>query len=397
MSLSAAALAAPPAQAAMPGSPPLVIAQALPDNPARISPQEKEDDEREVLVIQALDQPTDLSVRDTPIGDAIKQLVEKTGIETVIAQGTFALLPHGAQTRLSSSFQNKPLREGLNALLLPLGLQFTPTSRGLVIEPSAPLRRIARRSAWEEVETLALLRHRPWSDQLFDSLSFQFQDTAGGDLEDHRKTLKRLADAVGVGNAAEVLELACEQYGWTWYPNGDKIVILSKARQIERQLDQRVDLRYDQVSLKDVLLDLAQRANVLLRMDGGVLTTLPQQGNDRFLLNVQNTTIRQVFDLVAGQTGVSYIIEPDGVRLTVGVAMPTSTSVGSDLARAASEAYRLNPIVGQITFQSDDGASYSFFLRENDFPPEINELRKLRMRQSVVELGHSLKAEQPRD
>ncbi len=386
----------------LPDNPPVVVAQASPADALRRL--QKEEDEREVLVIQALDQPTDLSVRDTTIGEAIKQLVEKTGIEAEIAEGTFALLPHGAQTRLSSSFQNKPLREGLNALLQPLGLQFTPTSRGLLIGPTAPLKRISRRAIWEEVETLGRLRQKPWSEELFNSLSFQFQDAGGGSMEDHRQTLKRLADAVGGGSAAEVLELACDGYGWTWYPAGEKIVILSKTKQIERQLDRRVSLRYEQASLKDVLLDLARQADAPLRMDGGVLSSLPQEGNERFLLNVQNTTIRQVLDLVAGQTGINYIIEPTGIRLTSSAAPSTSSaSTGKDpsqtstMARDAADAFRVNPIVGQITFQSNDGTSYSFFLRENDLPPEINELRKLRMRKAVVDLGHSLKAEQPRD
>ncbi len=391
-------LATPDAE---PANPPLIVAQASPAHPTKQAEKEAEN-EREVLVIQALDQPTDLSVQETPIAEALKQLVEKTGIETEIAEGTFALLPYGAQTKLTCSFQKKPLREGLTALLRPLGLKFTPTPRGLLIEPTAPLRRIVRRAVWEELETLNRLQQKPWSEELFHSLSFQFQDAGGGNLEDHRQTLKRLADAVGGGSAAEVLELACDGYGWTWYPAGEKIVILSKAKQIERQLDRRVSLRYEQASLKNVLLDLARQADTPLRMDGGVLSSLPQEGNERFLLNVQNTTIRQVFDLVAGQTGINYIIEPTGIRLTSGVAPSTSTAStekgpGRTVTSDAAEDFRVNPIVGQITFKSDDGTSYSFFLREKDLPPEINELRKLRMRKAVIDLGHSLKAEQPRD
>ena len=364
------------------------------------------DDELEILIIQALDQPTTLKVEDMPIRQALQKLAENTGIPIRLAPGTTALLPYGSQTKiLSATIENRPLREGLTALLQPLGLEFVPTRKEVLVRATDPLSRIARRATWDELALLQKLNAQPWSKEFFASLHFQFQDQPAGTETDNRDLLGKLAEQVGAGSAAEVLERACDQKDLTWYPDDNVIVILTKIKRVERQLQTPVSLRYAQVSLSEALADLAHRANVLLRFDPGALTSLPPQTAERFSLAIENATVRQALEIIAGETGLSYSIEPDGVRVTHNKVMsPTGSAPSTSLAaqaeataQATAAALRSNSIIGYFTFPMPDGSSFSFFVRRNDLPPEVNELRMDKINNVINDIRQRLHADQPKD
>ena len=217
-----------------------------------------------------------------------------------------------------------------------------------------------------------------------------------------------MAGAVGAGTASEVLEHACLQHGWVWTPNGNVIAVLTRTRQMERQLDRRVSLRYTQVNLKDALMDLAAQAGVLLRFDPGVLASLPPQTAERFSLCMENTTIRQAFEIIAGETGLMYFIEADGLRISNNMVSPPtgtgpagtggSTQAQIDAtAQATAAALRATSVIGQISFPLSDGSTASFYLRQGDLPPEVNEMRKNRVNDAINQLRKHLGAEQRRD
>ncbi|HOW70983.1 MAG TPA: hypothetical protein PKY77_10310 [Phycisphaerae bacterium] len=367
-----------------------------------------EPDEHEILIIKALEQPTKLDVQNTPIQKALQQLADSTGIPIRLAAGTASLLPYGSQTNLTAKIENQPLKESLTALLRPLGLQFAPQHDHVLVSPVPPLYRMSRRASWEEVDLLKKLATTPWSKDLFDSLQFQFQDSPAADAAANRETLGRLADAIGAGQAAEVLEHACLQHGWVWSLNGNVIVVSTKTRQIEKQLDRRVSLRYVQANLKDALMDLAARAGVLLHFDPGVLASLPPQTAERFSLSMENTTIRQALEIIAGETGLMYFIEADGVRISNNLVSPatgtgpagaggSSQAQVEATAQATAAALRATSVIGQISFPLNDGTTASFYLRQGDLPPEVNEMRKIRIDKAINQLRKHLSAEQRRD
>ncbi len=359
--------------------------------------------EIELLITQALDQKTELELKDVPIREAVQRLSDKTGIPIEVATGTIRFLPYGWQTLVTATIKDRPLGESLTALLRPIGLHFIVEKDRVVIRPTPALERMARRATWPELALLESLLTKSWAQELFDSLKFQFQDSSTDDLQVNRDTLKKMAGSVGAGTAAEVLEHATDRYGWTWYPAEDHIVILSKPKQIERQLERYVKLRYEQSNVKVVLLDLAGQAGVLLKMDPGVLTNLPAGASDRFTLSMENVTVRQALEVVAGETGLGYFIEPDGIRITSTSLTPASTSQGSaaqveKTAQATVTALRSNAYVGQIMIPNPDGTSYIFFLRENDLPPDVNELRKQRIHEDVERMRARLQtSSQPKD
>lgn len=376
----------------------------------QISPQSvaesQENDELEILIIQALDQPTNLNVKDIPIRQALQELGDQTGIPITLAPHATAFLPYGSQTKiLSATIEDRPLREGLTALLQPLGLEFVPTRKEVLVRATSPLSRIARRATWDELALLQRLSIQPWSKDLFETLNFQFQNDPSGSVSAGRELLEQRASQVGAGSAYEVLETACDQMGWTWYPSDAVIVVLPKAKQIERQLQAPVSLRYTQISLSEALADLARRANVFLRLDPGALTALPPQTAERFSLSIENATVRQALEIIAGETGLSYVIESDGIRIRYGLAATPTGSAPSGstpdqvqaTARATVAALRSNSIVGYFTVPMPDGTSFSFFVRRNDLPPEVNELRKDKINSAINDIRQRLHEEQPKD
>lgn len=357
------------------------------------------DDEAEIAIIQALDQPISFEASDLPIRDAIERIGTKAGIRVEMEVGALDLLPYGSRTMLSAKIENRGLGEALTAMLRPLGLTHRPDGRRLLIQPGEPLRRIVRRATWNELALLESLATKPWNRDVYNALKLQFQSVKSGDYDANRKALLQRAEAVGNGTAADVLEHACDQLGWAWHPEGEFIVILDKAKQIERQLEKRVTLRYVQTTLEGALLDLANRAGVLLLIDPGALASLPSQVTERFSLSIQNATIRQALEVVVGQTGLAYAIEPQGIRLIGGTGTtgpaPLTTAAGAGATpEALVQAMRSNSIIGYFTIPNVDGSTYTFFLREADLPPDVNEMRKNKIDDEVNRLRRRLFSDQ---
>jgi type II secretory pathway component GspD/PulD (secretin) len=399
LSVSAVLTILPTAALAQPDA--LTMTARATSRPAGASPgaatATRPTDDESDRITQALDKRISLTLTDLVIREAVQQLSDAAGVPIGIEEGTVDLLPSGSRTLLTVKVDGQPLREVLKELLRQLGLTYRTERNGLTISPTEPLRRIARRATWEELALLAKLASTPWSKELFDSLQFQFQDARAGYADANRERLWELAGAVGVGTAAEVLEYACEKYGWCWAPSGNVIAILSRTRQVEKLLNKPVNVSYTQVSVEQALLDLARKAGVLLQFDPGAVSTMRPQMSELFTLTMENGTIRQALEVIAGQTGLSYFIEPTGIRIA---ASTVASSPATDIAAAAelaAKAARSNSVIGQLTIPNPDGTSFSFFIRENDLPPEVNKMRQAKIRKIIDQLRRNLAAEQPKD
>jgi type II secretory pathway component GspD/PulD (secretin) len=361
------------------------------------------ENEMDLLIAQALDQKTAIEFKDVPIREALKQLSDKTGIPIVMETGTVRFLPYGSDTRITASVSDQTLRDVLNGIVRPVGLRFAAEGGKVVVRASRALQRLARRATWAELAQLEMLGTKPWSDELFKSLKIQFQDSQGNDLEANREELRKAAQGIGAGTASQILEHATDKFGWTWYPADDHIVVISKPREIERQLQRRVSFEFKQAALKDVLVALAQEACVPLKLDPGVLANIPAALADGYTLSVENASVRQIFEIIAGQTGLGYVIEPEDVRIMISPTANTSSSsqpaVDVELAaQRTAAAMRTNSFVGQLTVPGKDGTTYSFFIRENDLPPDVNELRKSKLKEAGEQIRFALTATtRPRD
>jgi hypothetical protein len=337
---------------------------------AALARPDTSDDDKEILVIQALDDLTTLKIEEKPITEAIRLFSESTGVPVAFDRFVLGCLPYGSKTVITATIQNQPLRESLMALLKPLACKFVQERAKLVIQPRPALFRIGRRATWEEVGLIERLYATPWSKALGDSLKFQFQDMSAADAAANRQKIYQLAGSVGAGFAARVLDLSCDQYGWAWHPEKDTITICTKLRQVELQMQRLVSVQYSGVQLKDVLLDLAQRAGLLLKMEPGVLVSLPSQQLERYRLTLENVTVRQAFELVAGETGLGYVIEADGIRITPSTTSPPALTAESGTTISTKSA---NPVVGTVPIPGMPGGEW--FVREQDLPAGVNRAR----------------------
>ena len=333
-------------------------------------------DDLEPLVEAALDQPVELNIQDTPLAEAFETVARETGVVVTVAPATFDLLPYGSDTKVNARMQNIPLRQGLMHLAAPLGLRFEVRGRGIDILPTAALLRIGRRATWDELDTLAWLSSLDFmadgsaAEQLAKRIQFRVGDVDGW------PPLQRAVERVGAGPGDQVLTLAADSLDWTWYPQGNRIVVLTQSAQVERQLDGRVSIRQSHRKLIDVVQSIGRQVHLTIRADPGAIASLPIQTRDNFALHAENKTAREALEAVAASSGLGYRVEPDGVVFFHPGQTAPSANTGASRARSA------DPYVGKISVNSPDGVVIELLLHESDLSEETNRLREKYLEQA---------------
>ncbi|MCP4248675.1 MAG: hypothetical protein GY778_16645 [bacterium] len=337
-------------------------------------------DELEPLVEAALDQPVKLNLQDTPLAEAFETVAQETGVVVTVDPATFDLLPYGADTKVNARMQNIALRQGLIHLAAPLGLRFEVRDRGIDILPTAALTRIGRRATWDELDALAWLTGLDFmangsaAEQLAKRIQFRVGDVDGW------PPLQRAVQRVGAGPGGQVLTLATDSLDWTWYPQGNRIVVLTKTAQIKRQLDGVVSIRQSHRKLIDVVQSVGRQVHLTVRADPGAVASLPIQTRDNFSLHAENKTAREALEAVAASSGLGYRVEPDGVVFfhpgQAGATPTASAKPGASRARSA------DPYVGKISVTGPDGVVIELLLHESDLSDETNRLREKYLEQA---------------
>jgi hypothetical protein len=347
--------------------------------------------ERAPLIEQALDQTMRFRVTDAPVLEAFAALTKETGVNIAVAPETLDLLPYGPDTKVSVVLENLRLREGLAQLLMPLGMAFEPTADGVQVRPTAALLRIGRRATWEELDQLKFARSADWAKLALDAAAMrqhvQFRVAVG----DPAATLGSAAARLGAGPGDQVLTLACESLQWTWYPEGDKIVVLTASDQLRRQLEARVSLRLTHRPLIDVLQQLGQQAHVRIEHEPGVIASLPVQTRQNFSLLVEGTTVREALEQVAAATGLGYRV--DGTQGAVVFYYPGPASAGNGGPSAApAPTPSRDPIVAKLTVAAEPGKpQLEVLIRESELSPEALKARSELVRQADEILRLELK------
>ncbi len=327
------------------------------------------------VVEQALDQAVELSLEKQPLTTAFEIITRETGVQASISEGTLDLLPYGPNTTVSARMQNISLREGLAELTVPLALRFEVGERGIRILPKAALSRILRRATWAELDTLAELHRTDFAadpsamEGLLGRLQFQFSDIDGW------PPLAAGIQRVGAGHGDQVLTLACEALDWTWYPSGTQIVILKKTDQINRQLQRLVSLKESHRKVIDVLSRISVEAGVRVRCEPSALTSLPVNTRNNFSLYVENKSVAEVLEIVAGTTGLGHRIDPDGVVFYHPAESPSPAPTQPNPVQMAVQQPG-GPYVGWVALPPrPDGSQVHLLIHEADLTPDVLELR----------------------
>ena len=329
-----------------------------------------------VNVQVALDKPVDLNISELAISQVFQRLTDATGVRFVIGQDVYACLPYGDQTRLVVNLKNVTLRNALSPMLTPLGMEWVIENEAVRIVPTAPLARMTRRAAYEELLALGRIL----------SVKLQPIDKGGAVLDQLRtaagnKELKVTfptkveqagreaafirADRALPCTGAQWLDMLCQGRGWTWYLTGDDVTIIEQKAQIERQLRQQVSLKYEGADLTAVMLDLAHKARVLLNMDPGVMDYVPVETRKNFNLIMSEATIAQALEVISGATGLRFVTEDDGIRVEA------SEKLKQTLEAATGTASKRSPFFLKTTISLGNGATLEAYIRADDLPAEV--------------------------
>jgi len=332
------------------------------------------------LIEQALDEPTKISLDNIKLGDAIGVLTEQTGVRIVMSPEAMRFVAQGASTLIrKAEIANVPLRVGLTRLFEPLGMTWRVAESVVEVVPKDAVACLGRPPTKAELDLLgevsstqlglderALERLRP-------RIQFQVPD-----LGDTWGSLRAAVRAVGAGSGDEVLNTACDKLGWAWCLSGDRITIAPAGAQYRARLQQPITIRVDQRPMHEVLNAISAKVQVPIRIEPGVLQR-------SMSLNVQQQPAEQILEGIAANTGLGYLIGPEGV-----VFYRPSAGRPADAAPSPGSA---DPYVAKIIVPIGDGRTFEWLIRRSELPEDLRQMRDQAIQETIDALR--LKAAEP--
>jgi len=306
-----------------------------------------------------------LTISDKEIPAVLAEIGALAGVQIAIDDEAAELLPWGKQTKIAgATISDASLRDALPRVLDPLGMSYVVRDGRILVTATEPLKRINRRATWEDLKLLRFCCETPYTPEGFANLKLQYRITAKVDAP---KMLQRQLERAGRGSIAQMLETACNSLGWVWLPDQGDIIIRTHEAQVANQLSRRVTIRYTNAPLSKVLSDLAARADVAIFFEPGVMLKLPRSTAESYTLLLDQSSIRQAFELIAAETGLAYDIHRDGISIGL------SEAISGSAARSST---RRSPYVAKISVPSKDGTyTLDFLLSGDELPPDVLEFR----------------------
>jgi hypothetical protein len=278
------------------------------------------------LLNKALDEPVKLGINDT-LPRALEAITRQTGLRLEVEPVVWELLPWGQDTNIRATIENKTLRQALTLMMRKLGLTFEVKEESVQIQPMPPLRRLARRATVQELAALDLLAATPAaleSDRLTLKRLLELLDRKLLDLKSDFAIENRTGDAVRQDkmvfvprNATlmDALESLPKESGATWYPWGKNLIITTKEDRVRAQLGRTLTVRYNNLDVLQVLMELASRSGVRFDIQSGALGQLPAEARSVRAL-FENASVQQVLEAICGSTGLAWSIKEEAVQVT---------------------------------------------------------------------------------
>lgn len=277
------------------------------------------------LINQALDQPVKMQF-DTVLPEAMNEIARRTGVRIRAEQAVWDLLPWGQQTNLNATIENQTLRQALEAISRKLGLVMVLKDEALELQPMPALRRVGRRATVQELQALDFLTShqldlkadRPTVKEVVDAVDKKLADAKSpfaieyrpGDAVPPDKTVTVPRNAT----LGEALESISKESAVTWYPWGKTILIVPKEEQVRTQLSKTITMRFAGVDVGQVLSELSQRAGVRFEIEPGAIQRVPADVRNVHLM-LDNSTVLQALETIAGFTDLGYVVTPRGVYI----------------------------------------------------------------------------------
>ncbi len=323
------------------------------------------------LIERALDEPASIMLVSVRLADAIDKVTAQTGVRIVMPPSTLRLAPYGGDTLIERvEIANMSLRQGLTDLLTPLGMTFELRDDHLEIVPKEALRVLGRSPTWSELGVLTeLATMHPGLDEAARAglrSRIRFEVPVRGAW----RMLSGAMGNVGAGAGDQVLGVACRNFGWVWYPEGDTIVVVAKEQLVLRNLKRPISLRLNSRRLIEVLQAIGRQIDVTIRIEPGGLTSIPPHVRGSFSVNVQGQTAGEVLDQVASVIGLGYLLEPDGVLF-----FAPGDGAGSRGSVTSPPVPARDPYVAKMVVSLEGGKTLEWLIRRSELPPDLRERR----------------------
>jgi hypothetical protein len=348
------------------------------------------------LINEALDKVFPLELNTTPLPIAMRAIGEQTGVRIEAASSVWGLLPWGDQTTVTARIEGKTLREALGDIARTLGLVVVLRDEAVELQPMPALLRLGRRSTVSELVALDVLASNPLGLNTERPTLRQLAEAVDARLEAIDESLKQagkkppgLAIELRVGEAvrsdqtifvrrnatlAEALEAIPKETRATWHPWGKSILIRPKEDQIRDQLSKTITVRYNGVEIGQVLSELSQRSGVEFTIEPGAIQRIPTEFRTVRLV-LDNATIKQALESIAGFTGLGYVVNDEGVYIW----NQQNTHAGQ----------MRDPIVG--TIRLDNGMEV--FVRQSQVAPDMLEYLRDRTQRELGRIRQMMNEE----
>ncbi len=324
------------------------------------------------LIEQALDEPARITLDKVRLADAMDKIIQQTGVTIRMSPEVMALVPHGRDTIIERvDIANLPLREGLKKLFGPLGMTFEVHERNIEIVPLQAIYELGRPPTWSELELLQRLTAlTPGVDKAsLESLKsiVQIRVASAGAWDDLASALR----TIGPGSGDQVLQVACDQLGWSWWLEDQVVVVGSFDQQLRRQLQMRITLKYNGRPLIDALQALGQAVGVTVKAEPAALACLPQHMQQRFSVNVVDETAERVLERIAAYTGLGYLLTPQGV-----VFFDPKESSATATIEPAQDGPMRSGYAGKIIVPLKDGTTIEWLIGFDELPQDLQQRRQ---------------------
>ena len=322
------------------------------------------------LIAKALNEPTHITLENVRLVDAICQITDQTGVRIVMGSEAMEFVPQGPDTIIEKvQIANVPLREGLERLFRPLGMVFELADDHLRIVPKEALLCLGRAPTWTELQTLSdLSAKRPGTnaddlDLMQNRIQFQVASP------DPWGSLSQAMRNVGAGPGDEVLTAAAGQLGWSWCLSDDRIVVSPFEKMLRQRLRRLISLRLSNRPLMEVLQAIGSAVQIPIRVEPGAFAALPTQVQKNFSLNAGSMRAEQVLESIAANTGLGYLLTPDGLFFYTPGNAAVSPAPGPSPGSA-------DPYVAKIVIPQGNGTTFEWMIRRSELPEDLRQLRE---------------------
>lgn len=344
----------------------------------------------ETQLLEKLNGRVQIELKDVTIAKALDEIGRKAGVKLVLSDEAVWRLPYGEATKLSVTLEG-PLADGLTEMLNPFFMRYAVGEDEVTIYPRQELEHVIGRPNIKQLELLKGMYSGTIGvspgfsregfvsmiSQVFGPISFFPYDvperahailqTFASDKSSLRVTLAILLEQVGRTQNAP-----CWYLSQPDSLNPVPVIRLVGERDFrEAKLDQVVDISFKDERADVILQRLAGWAGMELTVD----TEVPSWLEQKIVVNVQNTTLRQALrNIVNAVDGENITFDTPANRIAVRGPSQLRKEASPGAVRSGGGA--ADGYVGKISIPMEGGKYFlEFMLRESDLTQELKKLR----------------------